>query len=764
MSANIAILSLNAVALLFYVSTFLDKLIERIPGNASGYDQLVFTRGGKSVLVVNAIGMAMIVAIACLRFGWEISVAVDSLATINLSIDIALIASLALITFRNQHYLAGLATALLPTVSAISYARYLDYRAEEMLDIASIAAPCISLLGLLWFRWNGQNLATIRHQAGFDLQQFKFVKNADPSSALAGRIVSWLRCHAIVMTDIGTWATVALGLLVYVPYTLMSNVLWYEVIGIKQSSLVIAVWLVACTLFLRSRWASVALAAIAPPYASAMMVSFSPGLLSAYWAPVFWVSVAALICTLSHFLAKREFAVACMISRIWLCAISMIGLVYLSVPIRIAVVIAIATLLVVRDNINIRGERLFIAILCNIHALLFVATIAGAEGWVFQSYDYPKLLTIAASMLPALAISMMFADTLLCRISRKGAEWWGINLRLVSVLLFVVVCMGPIASNLEQMLVVGAIAASVVCEFLTAIRSRSELRVWTMLATAGLAGFWAFDQDWLEIGNGWCRLILLVASACSIWLSEIVCNRHSLSCFSRPLAMAGLIAPAGITVFTVVQELAGPITSVALSDPSHLHSLNYLLLLSVAAIYFYYGLTSRKSGYLILSSAILNMGLALVWFKNGFSDPQFYCVPIGLSILWIVELLKKELPNMSHDPLRYVGALVILVSPVYGILGSGWLHLFSLMVLSVLVILLAIGLRIRVLMYTGAAFLLADLAGMLIRSTLDNPTLLWVGGVGLGGAVIALAALCENHRENVLAKIRMLSAELGTWN
>ena len=84
--------------------------------------------------------------------------------------------------------------------------------------------------------------------------------------------------------------------------------------------------------------------------------------------------------------------------------------------------------------------------------------------------------------------------------------------------------------------------------------------------------------------------------------------------------------------------------------------------------------------------------------------------------------------------------------------------------MSVLVILLAIGLRIRVLMYTGTAFLFADLTGMLIRSSLENPEYLWVGGVALGGAVIALAALCENHRENVLAKIRMLSAELATWN
>jgi len=86
------------------------------------------------------------------------------------------------------------------------------------------------------------------------------------------------------------------------------------------------------------------------------------------------------------------------------------------------------------------------------------------------------------------------------------------------------------------------------------------------------------------------------------------------------------------------------------------------------------------------------------------------------------------------------------------------------MVLCVLVILLAIGLRIRALMYTGTAFLFADIAGMLIRASLDHPAFLWVGGIGLGATVIALAAICENHRENVLAKIRLLSSELATWN
>ncbi len=114
--------------------------------------------------------------------------------------------------------------------------------------------------------------------------------------------------------------------------------------------------------------------------------------------------------------------------------------------------------------------------------------------------------------------------------------------------------------------------------------------------------------------------------------------------------------------------------------------------------------------------------------------------------------------------LRYIGALTILVSPVFEILQNSWLHLLTLLVLCVLLILLAIGLRLRPLLNTSTAFLLADLVGMVIRSANDHPGLLWIGGLVVGVAVIALAAICENQREKLLARLRMLSSELATWN
>jgi hypothetical protein len=161
---------------------------------------------------------------------------------------------------------------------------------------------------------------------------------------------------------------------------------------------------------------------------------------------------------------------------------------------------------------------------------------------------------------------------------------------------------------------------------------------------------------------------------------------------------------------------------------------------------------------------MVNIGLANINRALGWFDLQLYLAPIGLSILGLLELMKREIPQSGHKPIRLVGAFCILVSPIFQILAGSWWHMFSLMFLSVLVVLIAIGLRVRVLMYTGVAFLFADLLAMLVRSAVDHPNMLWVSGLGLGLMVIAIGAVCEVYRERLLSRVRTLSSELATWN
>src|SRR5262249_12842423 len=160
---------------------------------------------------------------------------------------------------------------------------------------------------------------------------------------------------------------------------------------------------------------------------------------------------------------------------------------------------------------------------------------------------------------------------------------------------------------------------------------------------------------------------------------------------------------------------------------------------------------------------VLNGALAVLWRDLNWSDPQFYMIPIGLTILGLVRLLKAEIPQSAHAPLNYLGALVILVSPTFHIVRGSWLHLFTLMLLSVCVVLGAIGFRVRAMMYAGAAFLVADLAAMLIRGSIDDPNRLWIAGVVLGAGVVTLGAAAERNREALLQRLRGVSAKLQAW-
>ena len=131
----------------------------------------------------------------------------------------------------------------------------------------------------------------------------------------------------------------------------------------------------------------------------------------------------------------------------------------------------------------------------------------------------------------------------------------------------------------------------------------------------------------------------------------------------------------------------------------------------------------------------------------------------------LVELFpaREKIPERFRNPLRYAGALVILVSPTFSIVGGSWVHLLTLMIASVAIVLLGIGLRVRALLYTGTAFLVADLVAIVVRGSVDNPNLLWIAGVLVGAGIVALGAYCEKHREDLVMRMHLLSSTLRTW-
>jgi len=249
---------------------------------------------------------------------------------------------------------------------------------------------------------------------------------------------------------------------------------------------------------------------------------------------------------------------------------------------------------------------------------------------------------------------------------------------------------------------------------------------------------------------------VLAAGVIAWVLGKISARNPQTDVLSEPLTQTGMALP-------LVAVGAGMIRHMGTSQPGWL-GINSLALLFAAGFYFWQGLEDRRKSMVVLAAVILNIALAMLWRELQWWDPQFFMIPLGLSILGIIEFMKAEIPERLHDPLRYLGALAILVSPTFHIVGGSWIHIFTLLLASVAVTLLSIGLRIRVLMFTGTAFLIADLLAMIVRGSIDNPNILWIAGIVIGPAVIVLAAVCENHRETLLTRLRILSAELESWN
>lgn len=383
----------------------------------------------------------------------------------------------------------------------------------------------------------------------------------------------------------------------------------------------------------------------------------------------------------------------------------------------------------------------------------------------------PIALLSIADLLTARALSVAPALALISALSAIAWQYYGsggnTTERLISRLqhwVLTYVCALalllswylPEPSLLQMLFAVSALLVLATTQLVSACQQQQEYRVWLaealiLLAVAALAA-----HGFIQFGQGWSPFIVLGLGVALLFASQQTQARQALAILSRPLQQTGLVLP-GIAVAIVLYRY---IDNAAASWLGR----NSLVLLMTAGFYFWYGYEQQRRWASLLALAIVNLALALLWQDLAWSDPQFYMIPVGASVLFLRHVLRAQIPPRLHEPLNYLGALIILVSPMFHIATGSWLHIFTLMLTSVVVILLAIGLRIRALMYTGAAFLVADLIAMIVRGSIDNPNLLWLAGLALGAAVFALGAFAERNREQVLQRVRLLSATLADWD
>lgn len=661
--------------------------------------------------------------------------------------------------FRRPHYLTGAATVVFSAFAAARFGLGHGMAPESLVQWVSGSAVLLSAAAYAVCRWVlhtncDRPLEALRERLGG--------KTGRRGPVAVESSTSWKHSAVgllVPLCDISGGLAIVLAVVYHAPILLMSNAT--AVGGASASALPLTthgtiLWLAIVGFVLPARSAAMAFGAVLPLWVAAATAAVV-GPLSLPWMITIWAAANAaerLFCRALRSRAENHPALfdANRMAGWWLQAILLMSCVGFALPLRLAAAISVICFLLTDRQPKTASQLSFLAVIGNIQALLLLAAVGGASGLVIP---LPGLEALPW-LLCGTAFSYLLFDRPTQRFDAVVNQTWAALLRAFSIVLAATVLTAGSYSAELQRLVIAGLAVASVAEVWQAVRKQQEFFVWA--ACLWLLGTTAFlwTQGILVLGSGISQFVLLIAGVVALSVGHFSKRRTALRILRRPMSVIGQTLPAVVTGLAVVRELA------QLAVP--FRSANALALMCAAAIYFQQAMVTRKRRFAVAAGVVLNVALMLLSKSLGLQSLEFVLVPIGLTILAFVQVLKKDLPVQVHDPLRYLGALIILVAPSLELLGASWRPSVTLLVMSVLVILLSIGLRLKAPLYTGSAFLAADLVAMVLRSHDVYPFLPWLCGIAVGAALIALAAVCENHREKVLRKIRLLSAELATWN
>jgi hypothetical protein len=176
---------------------------------------------------------------------------------------------------------------------------------------------------------------------------------------------------------------------------------------------------------------------------------------------------------------------------------------------------------------------------------------------------------------------------------------------------------------------------------------------------------------------------------------------------------------------------------------------------------------SRKSfGFGVLASLAANGGLVYLLQHNFdyrlYEHAQLWLIPGALCVLAAAYLNREQLTPQQFAANRYITMMIIYVSSTADIFWTGvreapWLPMV-LAVLSVAGVFAGIMLRVRAFLFLGLSFLVLSLVTMILSAHLNLgwEWLWWIAGISLGVAIIAVFALFEKKRNEVLQVVEGL--------
>jgi hypothetical protein len=262
----------------------------------------------------------------------------------------------------------------------------------------------------------------------------------------------------------------------------------------------------------------------------------------------------------------------------------------------------------------------------------------------------------------------------------------------------------------------------------------------------------------------WTFIVMAIAFV-DVGVSEFFARR-GMRVLSEPLQRTGIFLP-------LVPLLAYWVRPLDLYRESAIHQVfGFDSLLQHATLWFLLGLlytlvaVSRRSfRYALLAALAANAGLWALLYHNQLHilvHPQLWLIPIALILLVAEHLNRERLSEVQSNALRYAALLVVYVSSTADMFIAGLGHSLVLplvlAVLSVVGVLAGILLRVRAFLYLGVSFLFLVVLSMIWHAAVDRHQMWvwWVSGIVLGAAIIALFAVFEKRRNDVLRMIEQI--------
>jgi len=260
--------------------------------------------------------------------------------------------------------------------------------------------------------------------------------------------------------------------------------------------------------------------------------------------------------------------------------------------------------------------------------------------------------------------------------------------------------------------------------------------------------------NWFDFGiiEEYWMLIVMVVAFCGAGLSELF-RRRGLPVLSEPLERTALVLPIVPAIAFWFVPASDSVLGLAYASPG--------MWLVIGLFYGVMAVTRRSLGLGALAIVAANTGLWVLWNRQGlyFHDyPQLWLIPIAVAALAAEYLDRQRLDDTQRAAVRYLALSVIYVSSttefLRGIGQSIWPPLI-LIALSTTGVLLGILLRVRSFLYLGTTFLLVVIVRLIYYAAFEQGRMwvLWTCCIILGVAIIALFAVFEKRRNDVLAAV-----------